>query len=462
MHAFSPENQLVMLACAPNPEDALLRNSIAAIDDWESATAKLIKKGVAPLFLHLLEKKRLNGNSDFQMLQNVDPETGHTDIPKKLRNDDPETGHTDIPKMLRNGDLGTDSSGIPHMTRNEQPGADGITDFSLPGGVEARLTQAYLKTVSRSMVLYDAFREIAIEFNKHNIHAVALKGIYLAEHLYPKIGMRQFSDIDLLCSEEEVEIALSIFQKLGFSSMKPAFGNAVADVMESAHLPPLVRNGVSVELHTKLHGPTQTYRLPEREMMERAEQVVIHGQPFLVFELHDLLIHLCLHLDKHFNGSHMQFYSWADIARLIEQRGHEIDASLFWQRCAEYNASREVEKILRMVQDLLHVKLPESVNRSKHSLTSAEEIQETKTAALLQLEKHLNDRVSHESATQTHLFFIRKIKSPLGKFNYLREVLFPGKRVMKRAYKLKNDRWFWLWYPYRFWVGFKGLFWKKK
>lgn len=416
MHSFSPENQLVILACAPSPDGAALRNTIVAIDDWEKATAKLIKKGVAPLFLLLLEQNQLSWGEE------------------RL----------------------------------------------VPEWVLAKLKQAFLKTMSRSMFIYDTFRDIAIALHKQNISAVALKGIYLAEHLYPQLGMRQFSDIDLLCREEEVEAALKIFNALGFQLMAPAFGEAVSTVMESAHLPPLIRNGVSVELHTRLHGPTQSYRLPERELFQRAERTTINGQPFLVFDLHDLLIHLCLHLDKHFNSSHMQFYSWADIARLVELRGHEIDAPEFWQRCEEYNAQKEVYKILCLVQEIFGVKMPEGLitlqdlkndvqginivqkipaEESSNKLPAAPEIAD---AVLLQLEKHLNDRVSHESATQTHLFFIRKIKSPIGKLHYLREVLFPGKRVMKRAYQLKNDRWFWLWYPYRFWVGFKGLFWKKK
>ena len=145
--------------------------------------------------------------------------------------------------------------------------------------------------------------------NKEGIQAVALKGIYLAEQLYPKIGLRQFSDIDLLFRIEDAEKALAVFTRLGYTMVKPAFGEAVTTVFESAHLPPLTRKGVSVELHTRLHGPTQSYRLPDREMADRAIELTIHGQAFRVFELHDLLIHLCLHHDKHFNGSHMQLYA---------------------------------------------------------------------------------------------------------------------------------------------------------
>jgi len=407
MYAFSPENSLVIAACSVNPNIGHLQQSISAINNWENACTKLIKKGVAPLFLELLQQHpELIG-----------------DIP----------GHhltTGTPKP----------GGMMHPKEETK---------KVPAGVVAQLRQTYLKTMTRSMLLYDAFREIASKFNERGIQAVALKGIYLAEHLYPKIGIRQFSDIDLLVSPEDVKAVLEVMGELGFRMTEPAFGEAVSEAFESAHLRPLVRKGVSVEVHTRLHGPTQSYLLPEREMAQRAVHTMINGQPFLVFELHDLLIHLCLHLDKHFNGSHMQLYSWTDIAHLLAQRSHEIDFDLFWNRCREYNAEKEVRSILELTHAVFGAPLPEA-----NGSTSPESIEK--------LIRHLDDRVSHESGTQTHLYFIRKIKSPLGKLNYLLEVLLPGKKLMLRSYNIRNERFYWLWYPYRMWVGVKGFFRKNK
>jgi hypothetical protein len=74
------------------------------------------------------------------------------------------------------------------------------------------------------LLLYDAFPKITEALRNKGIQPVALKGIYLAEHLYPKIGLRQFSDIDLLFRIEDAEKALEVFTRLGFSMVKPAFG----------------------------------------------------------------------------------------------------------------------------------------------------------------------------------------------------------------------------------------------
>lgn len=415
MNSFSPENSLVIAACSVSHDIGLLQQHITTIDNWEKACTKLIKKGVAPLFLELLQQ--------------------HPELMG-----DPTINH-----------LTSDTRPTPVTQTHEKDAEIHPTKRTkgVPPGVIAQLQQTYLKTMTRSMLLYDAFREIAIKFNDKDIRAVALKGIYLAEHLYPKIGVRQFSDIDLLVNPDDVKTVLEIMEGLGFRMTEPAFGEAVSEVFESAHLRPLVRKGVSVEVHTRLHGPTQSYRLNEREMAQRAVATTINGQPFRVFELHDLLIHLCLHLDKHFNGSHMQLYSWADIAYLLFQRGNEIDFDLLWNRCRDYNAEKEVRKILELTHAVFGAPLPDAENWKM-------------TASIEQLTRHLDDRVSHESGTQTHLFFIRKIKSPLGKLNYLREVLLPGKKLMLRSYNIRNERFYWLWYPYRMWVGIKGFFWKNK
>jgi len=55
--------------------------------------------------------------------------------------------------------------------------------------------QAYYKTLTRGMVLYKGFANVASAFNEAGIKLVALKGVYLSECLYGDIALRQFSDI---------------------------------------------------------------------------------------------------------------------------------------------------------------------------------------------------------------------------------------------------------------------------
>ena len=85
----------------------------------------------------------------------------------------------------------------------------------IPEVTRTNLQQAYFRTLSRSMVLYDAFRRVADAFAVNHIQVVALKGIHLAEWLYGDIGLRQFSDIDLLIREEDGEKAQQVLKDAG-------------------------------------------------------------------------------------------------------------------------------------------------------------------------------------------------------------------------------------------------------
>lgn len=73
----------------------------------------------------------------------------------------------------------------------------------IPESVKLKLQQVYYRTFSRSAFLYEHFRKIAEAFISQEISVIALKGIYLSEWLYQDIGLRQFSDIDLLVKEED-------------------------------------------------------------------------------------------------------------------------------------------------------------------------------------------------------------------------------------------------------------------
>jgi len=68
----------------------------------------------------------------------------------------------------------------------------------IPDIVQAKLQQTYYITISRGTLLLNYFQHIAKAFSNQGIPVVVLKGVYLSENLYHDIGLRQFSDIDLL------------------------------------------------------------------------------------------------------------------------------------------------------------------------------------------------------------------------------------------------------------------------
>jgi len=68
----------------------------------------------------------------------------------------------------------------------------------IPKHIIAKLRKSYYKTLTRSLLLHDYFKNVTTAFNNNNLAFIALKGIYLSEWLYKDVGLRQFSDIDIL------------------------------------------------------------------------------------------------------------------------------------------------------------------------------------------------------------------------------------------------------------------------
>ena len=132
-----------------------------------------------------------------------------------------------------------------------------------------------------------------------------LKGIYLSEWLYGDIALRQFSDMDLLVKKEDALQCLSILKNLGFKASDAAVTEFISSQSEIVHYAPMVLNNVSVEVHIKLHRQSKHYDIKIDAFLGNAEKLLLRNKPVFALELHDLLIHLCVHLDKHFRGGHV-------------------------------------------------------------------------------------------------------------------------------------------------------------
>jgi len=115
----------------------------------------------------------------------------------------------------------------------------------IPEAVKTKLQQVYYKTVSRSALLYEHFRKIAEAFVAQNIPLIGLKGIYLSEWLYQDIGLRQFSDIDLLLKKEDGEKCLAILEGMGYKTLKsPKLSEFVEAQFDIVHYAPRILQAV--------------------------------------------------------------------------------------------------------------------------------------------------------------------------------------------------------------------------
>ena len=319
----------------------------------------------------------------------------------------------------------------------------------IPDFVKDHVRKVYFKTMSRGMLLYAHFKEIAIAFEKENIPMIPMKGVYLAEKMYRDIALRQFSDMDLLVSPENGEKCLQILKKNGYISTLIAQTEFVQSLSEIVHYPPMVKNEISVEIHIKLHRNHPEYFLDPAKIFEHALPDSLNSCKVLAMDKYDMLIHLCLHLDKHFVSGSLQFTCYNDIVNYLNTYITEFDWHEMEKRVALYNATNQVYLHLMISNKYFHLHLPdEIVTKFNHLLTDKN---------LKLFVNHLNGKSVTQSFVSSHLQYIGKTEGIKNKWRYLMDVTFPTKKFIRSKYKLKDNNQIYWYYFLRLLTRFKGL-----
>jgi len=323
----------------------------------------------------------------------------------------------------------------------------------IPSVQRTKLQQTYYKTFSRSTILYEYFRKVIEAFTAGNINVIALKGIYLSEWLYQDIGLRQFSDIDLLVKEEDGDKCVKLLMEMGY---KPRISNQVSEFISAksdfVHYSPMELNNVSVEIHIKLHMNGLKFHLLMDEVWQNAEPVIVNKVAVKTLDTNDLLIHLCIHLHKHFQGGHVQFTCFNDITNLLEKYAENFNWSEFELQCRKYNCVEEVFKYLVLVNKYFNAAVP------KYIIEKHETLLDEKEEELFYKYLHgYSFEQANKSAIPVHINNLKQLRKFTDLTKYFIDLMFPPKKFMLDKYKINHQGLYMFYYPYRWWVGAKGL-----
>ncbi len=347
----------------------------------------------------------------------------------------------------------------------------------IPENVKTRLHQIYYQILSRSTLMYDYFSKVILAFHKKNISVIALKGIYLSEWLYQDIGLRLMSDIDLLVKEEDGLNCVEILKNLGFKPTDKLESEFVKAQRQVVHYDPMVLNGISIEIHIRLHKSIERYHLDNDSIWQNVSSAVVNNVPAYTLGKFDLLIHLCIHLDKHFKEGSVQFTCFCDIVNLLERFSGEMDWEKLIEVCKNYNCEKEVFKYIVLSNRFMNATVPDSIIEDYKYLLS----EEVERLFFKYLEGYGSEQ--HDINVSYHIVNLANLNSFRDKFRYSWDIVFPPKAFMIQKYinqfiihnekLIINEKTFrnrlliinyqllikfwWLWYPYRWWVGVKGM-----
>jgi len=187
-----------------------------------------------------------------------------------------------------------------------------------------RFKEIYTATLARNVLFLDILKQIRGRLA--GMEYIALKGAYLAERVYPDIGLRRFSDIDLLVRPRDVPEAV---RRLSALDYQPTDGAAVTTAQPpvSYFLNSIQLRGPAhtpaVHLHWHLFNsilPRHPFAPPDIAPVWAAATRDPAGQ--LEMSSEHLLIHLADHALRH---SYARLSLLRDIAEVFIRRAAQIN-----------------------------------------------------------------------------------------------------------------------------------------
>lgn len=233
----------------------------------------------------------------------------------------------------------------------------GLADERVPVKVVEYLRKLYNGNVARNMLLYDGLSKVLKTFKHAGIDVIVLKGAALAETVYRDIGLRPFSDVDILVRESDLQRAKKKLSELGYimdEDVSPERYN------EEFGCDLYYAGKVNImEIHwgiVRKTGSDKYTRIEMERIWERAIPAKIVGVDTLVLSPEDMLLHFCVHLPRH---RYNRLIWLCDTLEVIEHS--DIDWEYVIENAEKYRTKAYMYYGLHFTDELLGCDIPEEV-----------------------------------------------------------------------------------------------------
>ena len=205
----------------------------------------------------------------------------------------------------------------------------------VPEEIIARLRRIYNGIIARSIFFYNELRRILENFKQEGIETAVLKGAALAETVYRDMGLRPFSDVDLLIHRDDLEKAKRKMAEMGYvldENVTPQKYN------EKFGCDLYYVGRIILEIHWDIArkiGSDKYTRIDIKRLWERMIPAKVAGVDTLVLSPEDTLLHLCVHLQRH---RYNRLIWLCDICEIIRQ--NEIDWKYVLETAEKYRTRK--------------------------------------------------------------------------------------------------------------------------
>lgn len=183
----------------------------------------------------------------------------------------------------------------------------------LPENCRSFLKKAFILSMSLNAARINHIRDL---FAGNDYKTVLLKGAALELMVYGNAGLRQMNDVDVLLTRDDCISFYKHLKKEGYQNipLKSALYKSIIGYY-GKHLPTLIKNGMSLELHHNLFGkPDELTSIFYRDAVEYSlDNVKIYlPEPAIFF------LYLVKHLHSHELNNESQLRLYTDLAILME------------------------------------------------------------------------------------------------------------------------------------------------
>ncbi|MCC6381080.1 MAG: nucleotidyltransferase family protein [Dehalococcoidia bacterium] len=226
------------------------------------------------------------------------------------------------------------------------------------------ITRAAQRQSFATMPLMAELSVILEHLNANEVPVVVLKGPGVAGAFYPGRGLRPFGDLDILVPESSLPLVRSFLGARGYSEMHEHDDSGrihhCHGLFQRIFVHP--ERGHIVEVHCD-HLQIGLEPVSMEQIWERSEPMQFGRGQARVLELHDLIVHLAVHLHRHgFN----RLIWFKDLDLIIRQRS--VDWSVVRERAEAQGCLASLAQTLALLPAMLETPLPAPVTRMYQEL----------------------------------------------------------------------------------------------
>jgi hypothetical protein len=193
------------------------------------------------------------------------------------------------------------------------------------------------------------------------IKVVLLKGLALELTVYGNKGLRQMTDTDILIRREDYLKAQGLMMNNGYDSapVKSGFHKPIME-WTGKHLPSLLKNGLSIDIHIGLFGGSKTKL--SAEVINTAAAISVDREKAWVPRPVFFFLFLIRHLNHHEMNGESQLRLYADLVVLLEKYRDEIICHELIGYASQAGISKEVAWKLELLRDLWGIPFPDWID----------------------------------------------------------------------------------------------------